>query len=122
MDMQKRNEMIMSNGMTRLEWFKKLDIGQNARPFEGDFRKIADVAYGTESDRQMYDVYMPTEPGVYPVIFRVHGGGWYTGHRCDVGMKGAAEHTKRGYVVVSVGYRLLQYRQHAGSHHGRTAV
>ena len=106
MNMQEINSRVLSNGMTRLEWFKKLDIGQNPVPCEGNFRRILDVPFGTESDRQKYDVYMPVEPGVYPTIFRVHGGGWFTGHRSDRNMKRYAKFAEHGYVVISVGYRI----------------
>lgn len=59
MNMQEINARVLSNGMTRLDWFKKLDIGQNPVPCEGNFRTILDVPFGTDSDRQKYDVYMP---------------------------------------------------------------
>ena len=106
MNMQEINARVLSNGMTRLDWFKKLDIGQNPVIHEGNFRSILDVPFGTESDRQKYDVYMPVEPGVYPTIFRVHGGGWFTGHRSDKNMKRYLQFVEHGYVVISIGYRL----------------
>lgn len=106
MNMQEINARVLSNGMTRLDWFKKLDIGQNPVPCEGNFRTILDVPFGTDSDRQKYDVYMPMEPGVYPTIIRVHGGGWFTGHRSDKNMKRYAQFVEHGYVVISIGYRL----------------
>ena len=105
MNMQEINAKVLSNGMTRLEWFKKLDIGQNPVPCEGHFRKILDVPFGSDSDRQKYDVYMPMEPGVYPTIFRIHGGGWFTGHRSDKNMARYAKFAEHGYVVISIGYR-----------------
>ena len=106
MNMNERNAQVLSNGMTRNELFKSLDIGQNPIPCEGNFRKILDVPFGTESDRQKYDVYMPMEPGVYPTIFRIHGGGWFTGHRSDKNMIRYAKFAEHGYVVISIGYRL----------------
>lgn len=106
MDMNEINARVLSNGMTRLEMFRHLDIGQNPVPCEGNFRRILDVPFGSESDRQKYDVYMPMEPGKYPTILRVHGGGWFTGHRSDKNMARYAQFVEHGYVVVSIGYRL----------------
>ena len=106
MNMQKINDRVLSNGKTRLDWWKELNIGQDPVPCAVNARKILDVPYGTDSQRQCYDVYMPQDPGVYPVIFRVHGGGWFTGHRSDKNMIRYAKLAEHGYVVVSVGYRL----------------
>jgi len=106
MNMNEINARVLSNGMTRLDWWTKLNIGQDPVPCEVNARKILDVPFGTDSDRQKYDVYMPNEPGVYPTIFRVHGGGWFTGHRSDKNMIRYAKLAEHGYVVVSIGYRL----------------
>lgn len=106
MNMQEINDKVLSNGFVRRDWFEKMKVVQDPVPCEGNFRKILDVPYGNESDRQKYDVYMPMEPGVYPVIFRAHGGGWFTGHRSDKNMPRYANVVEHGYVVISVGYRL----------------
>ena len=106
MNMQEMNARVLSNGMTRLDWWTRLNIGQDPVPCPVNARKILDVPYGTDSERQCYDVYMPETPGVYPTIFRVHGGGWFTGHRRDKNMIRYAKLAEHGYVVVSIGYRL----------------
>lgn len=106
MDMNEINARVLSNGMTREAWFAKMKIVQEPVPCEGNFRRILNVPFGNESDRQKYDVYMPMEPGVYPVIFRAHGGGWFTGDRSDKNMPRYANVVEHGYVVISVGYRL----------------
>ena len=106
MNMDKYDSMVLSNGMTRKQWLASMAYKQDPVACEGNFRSIVDVSYGTESDRQKYDVYMPAEPGVYPLIFRVHGGGWFTGHRADKKMIHYARFAEHGYVVISIGYRL----------------
>ena len=106
MNMQQINGRVLSNGKVRLDWWTELNVAQDPVPCQVKARKILDVPYGTDSDRQCYDVYMPETPGVYPTIFRVHGGGWFTGHRSDKNMIRYAKLAEHGYVVISVGYRL----------------
>ncbi|MDB4678851.1 alpha/beta hydrolase [Rhodopirellula sp.] len=62
--------------------------------------------------RQVLDVYIPEakverrELSSLPVMFWIHGGGWQTGDKGDVGQK-PAFFTERGFVFVSINYRLL---------------
>ena len=88
MDVQKLNEKVLSNGMTRKEYYDSLnrDFTQDPRVYHGAFVKLTDIAYDTASDRQKYDVYMPMNPGKYPTIIWVHGGGWFMGDRSDFAM------------------------------------
>lgn len=104
-DMQALNSKVLSNGMTRLDYIKSLDFGQHAVEYEGNFRKIQGVPFGP-AERQKYDVYMPEKPGKYPLIVRVHGGGWFMGDRADKNNARVIPFTEHGYVVISVGYRL----------------
>lgn len=50
------------------------------------------------------DVHAPSEPGPWPVVVTVHGGGWYGGDRSSMGLlaDGLAD---RGMVVFNVTYR-----------------
>lgn len=67
-----------------------------------------DLAY-TEPHhpRQAVDIYTPPAGGKpKPIVFWIHGGGWQAGDKNDVDVKPPA-FTERGYVFVSVGYRLL---------------
>ena len=104
-DMQTLNRRILSNGMTRLDYIKSQNSGQNAVSYEGNFRLVKDVAYAA-AERQKYDVYMPPKRGKYPLIYRVHGGGWFMGDRSDKNLARVLPFIDHGYVVVSVGYRL----------------
>lgn len=66
-----------------------------------------DVPYGAH-DGQVLDVHLPRRSGRAPrptVVF-FHGGGWMSGSRADVSPLVRAQ-LARGWVVVSVGYRLV---------------
>lgn len=76
--------------------------------------KAADLQYGTAPDLQgnpvplRLDLYQPTGDAVArrPVIIWVHGGGFSTGNKAD-GADWSTAFARRGYVAVSLGYRLL---------------
>src|ERR1700682_6102526 len=59
-----------------------------------------------KSERQMLDVYAPTEGKNHPVVVWIHGGGWQGGDKADVQKKPQA-FADKGFVFVSVNYRLL---------------
>lgn len=67
-----------------------------------------DLPYGPDAN-QTYDVYRPDHPASAPIIMMVHGGGWTSGDKQDddVAAAKAAWWTARGYIFVSVNYRLL---------------
>jgi len=71
---------------------------------------LADVAYGPDP-KQQFDVYAPPDAHGAPVIVMVHGGGWRIGDKSNRGVVGAkGEHwLAKGYVFVSVNYRLLPH-------------
>lgn len=65
-----------------------------------------DIPYAGENERQMLDVYAPAGAKNLPVVFWIHGGGWQTGDKSDVGVKPRA-FLDKGFVFVSTNYRLL---------------
>lgn len=70
--------------------------------------RLADVAYGADP-RQRFDVYRPARGEGAPVLVMVHGGAWRLG---DKGARGVVENkvahwVPRGFIFVSVNYRLL---------------
>ena len=66
-----------------------------------------DIPYTDKPDkRQLLDIYSPPEAKALPVVVWIHGGGWQTGDKADVQLKPKA-FTAKGYVFVSVEYRLL---------------
>jgi acetyl esterase/lipase len=76
--------------------------------------KSADVQYGTAPDRAgnpvalKLDLYQPTGDRVArrPVIIWVHGGGFSAGDKSD-GTDWSTAFARRGFVAISLGYRLL---------------
>ena len=67
----------------------------------------SDVAYAAKSPAQKLDIYLPsggTKP--YPVIVTVHGGAFSMGDKADGQQTPMLAALDRGYVVVSVNYRL----------------
>lgn len=70
-------------------------------------RKFLNCPYG-EDPRQAVDIYLPAEGGgPFPVIFFLHGGAWMSGDKSDSQVLPFIGAIKRGYAVLSVGYRLL---------------
>ncbi|WP_341677107.1 alpha/beta hydrolase [Niveibacterium sp. SC-1] len=86
------------------------DVAQDATPV-GEIpgvQVLHDIAYG-KAPLQRFDVYKPAQAKGAPLLILVHGGGWRFGdkaHRAVVENKVARWVTK-GFVVVSVNYRLL---------------
>lgn len=71
-------------------------------------RVVRDLAYG-DDPRQRFDVYAPPGAHAAPVILMVHGGAWRLG---DKAMRNVVENkvaywVPRGFVVISVDYRML---------------
>jgi acetyl esterase/lipase len=78
-------------------------------------RKHADIPYvaadADGSELQSLDAYVPAAAGGAPVMVYVHGGGWRRGDKSQVGEK-AGFFTSRGWLFVSVNYRLLPAGRH----------
>lgn len=68
-----------------------------------------DLAYGSDPAQRM-DVYRPANAANAPVILLVHGGGWRRGDKAsgNVINNKIGHWLPKGYVVVSVGYRMSQ--------------
>lgn len=86
------------------------DVAQDETPITDipGVQITRDVPYG-KAPLQRFDAYRPAEAKGAPLLILVHGGGWRFGdkaHRSVVENKVARWVTK-GFVVVSVNYRLL---------------
>lgn len=74
-----------------------------------------DIAYTTENiPLQRLDVYSPAEGSGHPVVLWIHGGGWTYGDKSQLQLgsddpvnRKAVAFTQRGYVLVSINYRLF---------------
>ncbi|MCP4640242.1 MAG: alpha/beta hydrolase [bacterium] len=81
-----------------------------------EMRVTHDIAYaeraGADPNATSLDVYAPAEGSSgHPALIYIHGGGWRTGDKANVGSKAQA-FTDAGYVFVSVNYRLSPAIQH----------
>jgi arylformamidase len=56
-------------------------------------------------EQQTLDVYAPSAGKNHPIAIWIHGGGWHSGDKKEVGSKPQA-FTDRGFVFVSINYRL----------------
>ena len=66
-----------------------------------------DIAYGDPKiEKQKLDVHFPAEGKGLPIVVWIHGGGWQSGDKSQVDKKPQA-FTDKGFVFVSVNYRLL---------------
>ena len=78
-------------------------LGFCATPLVPPF--VADVPYGPDP-KQKFDIYRPaTGSGPFPIIFSIHGGGWFGGDKKQINGGGFLN---QGCAVVSINYRLVQ--------------
>lgn len=71
-------------------------------------RRLSDIPYGADP-KQRIDVYLPAEPKAAPLIVMVHGGAWMVGNRAMANVvDNKVRHwvAEKGFIFVSVGYRL----------------
>lgn len=66
------------------------------------------IAYGSQSNSQTLDIYLPNEESTepYPVIVAIHGGAFMMGSSTGGDVAPMLEGVNRGYAVISVNYRL----------------
>jgi acetyl esterase/lipase len=99
----------------RLQLAGGLDDGTeaaSAAALPQDVRVVRDIPYGTDTARR-FDVYVSTKApaslAAAPVILFVHGGGWARGDKTNAHVVDpkVAHWVDRGWVVISVNYRML---------------
>jgi acetyl esterase/lipase len=69
-------------------------------------QNLTDVPYASTSPAEKMDIYIPNSTGPYPVIIWVHGGGYNSGDKENNDSNSPKQGLARGYVVVSINYRL----------------
>lgn len=81
------------------------DLG-NAVSWEGG-KTYLNVAYGTESDNQYLDLYVPEGDELFPLLIIVHGGGFVSNDARSKQARFMYEYFRdQGYVCASINYRL----------------
>lgn len=89
-------------------WFSLLLLWALSAPVAMAQPTVADLPYGGDP-RQSVDVYLPAQPRG-PILVMVHGGAWMAGHkRLPAVVDAKLQHWVReqGWILVSVGYRLV---------------
>lgn len=102
--------------LTLKTWFVRAALGlvlaggwQAANLHAADVTWDNNVVYGKGGDEELkLDIARPSEGrGPFPAVVFIHGGGWVGGNRA--GFRGWAEQAaKRGYVAMTISYRLTQ--------------
>ena len=64
------------------------------------------LAYGP-APQQFGDLYVPNEPGLYPIVILIHGGYWRARYGLDLMNSLAADLAKRGYAAWNIEYRRV---------------
>jgi acetyl esterase/lipase len=73
------------------------------------YRAAADLAYGDHGRRNQLDVWRRADlppDGRAPVLVQIHGGAWIIGHKEGQGEPLLAHLAERGWVCVTINYRL----------------
>lgn len=67
----------------------------------------ADVAYGTDSERQKLDFWKATSDAPTPVVLLIHGGGWMNGRKESYGTSAIQPYLDAGISVAAINYRFI---------------
>ncbi len=81
----------------------------------GPFDSWKNVLYGSDTQQQIMDVYLPIkrDPVNTPVVMLIHGGSWVTGSKDELNTSGMDTFfTAHGWAVVNINYRLDQKYQY----------
>ena len=83
-------------------------MGGNSMDTSSIVNQFTDVAYGSQSDTQTLDIYLPNEESssTYPVLVAIHGGAFMMGDSKGGDVAPVLEGVNRGYAVISINYRL----------------
>src|SRR5579859_4389461 len=101
------NDRTSRNWMTNMKRLLYLLVAAAFLPEARAQDVKRNIPYAEKADeRQVLDVYSPTNAKNLPVVFWIHGGGWQTGDKADVQIKPQVFMDK-GFVFVSTNYRLL---------------
>ena len=68
---------------------------------------IADMPYGSDSERQKLDFWKPESDKPTPVVLMIHGGGWIRGDKSAYNANAVRPYLKHGIAVVRLNYRLI---------------
>jgi len=106
--LQRRQSMRLLMALTAATMF----FTTASQTLADDFVLETDLTYGSADGEDLkLDLARPaTGDGPFPAIVYIHGGGWHAGNRSSFRPL-AIEAAKRGYVAVSISYRLMKFDQ-----------
>lgn len=88
-------------------WFALTLVGVAARADNYDKPTVADMAYGSDSERQKLDFWKPESDKPTPVVLMIHGGGWIRGDKSGYGADAVRPYLEHGIAIASVNYRFI---------------
>ncbi|MBX3411244.1 MAG: alpha/beta hydrolase [Pirellulales bacterium] len=68
---------------------------------------VADYAYGTDSERQKFDLWLAKSEQPTPLVLLIHGGGWMGGDKTGYGASVIQPYLDEGISVAAVNYRFI---------------
>jgi acetyl esterase/lipase len=69
---------------------------------------IADFKYGTQSERQVLDLWKARSEGPAPLVVLIHGGGWKQGDKRGYGTTAIRPFLDAGISVAAINYRFIE--------------
>ena len=90
--------------------------GEWLKPFKFSrlgVRVHQNIAYGDAGKRHLLDIFTPISSGEKrPVLLQIHGGAWILGHKAEQGQPLLHHMAEKGWVGVSINYRLSPKHAH----------
>lgn len=77
------------------------------KPPERPTPTFADVAYGTDSERQKFDFWRANSEKPTPLVLLIHGGGWVNGDKSSYGNRPIKTLLDAGISVAAINYRFI---------------
>ena len=97
----------LSFQITSGEWLKTFKFSRLG------VRVNKNIAYGDAGKRHLLDVFTPISSGEKrPVLLQIHGGAWMLGHKAEQGQPLLHHMAEKGWVGVSINYRLSPKHAH----------
>lgn len=67
----------------------------------------ADIRYGQDSDRQVFDLWLADANEPTPLVILIHGGGWRNGDKTKYGTVAIQPYLDQGISVAAINYRFI---------------
>jgi len=81
--------------------------GQKNEPPDRPTPTVADFAYGDQSERQKFDLWLAKSDEPTPLVLLIHGGGWMNGDKNRYGTGAIQPYLDAGISVAALNYRFI---------------